>query len=436
MNNQNTFKAGVAVKDISPDKPELLKLTWAQKVAKGINTPIKVKALVVTMDEIKCVIITADQIGTGENRASTVREAVADKINCLPENIIFSASHAHLSMGNGIDDSEESQKALKEYNTKITDSFVQVILEADNNLEEAEIAGGQGVLDEPVGSCRRMQLSTGACQTAWGAGAVSLPGVKMVGPATDYSNTIDFACLRRPGQESPFAILTSYGSHIHLYQIPYFCAEMGGAFQSQLETRFPGTVAMYAYSMGGNMDMNEIFPRPDRENEEEIMRWYNDSLMRMGSRFADAVEKVVPGLSYKTPSRISHTFFNEKIDWPEGLEARRPLSKKLVLHALALGNIAIVNMPGELFKEYYHELHLKNPFEHLIITAQNECRLGYIGSPISYEKGGYEIKGAVPLDADNEVELRKHKIKINASNPGTGTAVINKIAEMLEEIKS
>ena len=436
MDNQNIFSAGVAEKNISPDKPELLKLVWGRKVARGINTPIKVKALVLTDGETKSVILTADQIGTSENRAKLVKEAVASKIKCSPDNIMFSAAHAHLSMCEESYDSAESQEAFKEYQKKVEDGFIQVIIEADKNLASAEIAGGRALLAEPVGKSRRMQLSTGACQTAWGAGAVALPGVKMVGPSNHHPDTIDFACLRRPGKETPLAFLTGYGSHIHLYQIPYFCGETGGAIQAELEARIPGLTALYAYSTGGNIDMNGVYPRPDRENEEEILAWYNDSLKLQSGRFADAIEKALPEIRYDKPERIAHRYFSEDLDRPENLRTPRPLSRKLVLHALALGNVAIVNMPGEFFNEYSEDLHSKSPFEHLVITAHNECNLGYIGAPVSYEKGGYEIKGVVPLDAENEQELRKQKIRINAANPETGTTIINKVAGLLEQVNS
>jgi hypothetical protein len=60
MAKDNLLQAGVAARDISPDKPELLIVGWADQIAKGVNIPLKVKALVLKAGKDKSVILTAD----------------------------------------------------------------------------------------------------------------------------------------------------------------------------------------------------------------------------------------------------------------------------------------------------------------------------------------------------------------------------------------
>jgi len=116
------------------------------------------------------------------------------------------------------------QKAIR----KIVNAFIDSCVEAASTIAPAEIAAATTHLLEPIGQNRRARLSNGTCANAWGSGPVIPPGLKYAGPAGPDSTRIDILAARRLGEERPFAVLTSYASHPHLYALPYFSGETIG----------------------------------------------------------------------------------------------------------------------------------------------------------------------------------------------------------------
>jgi hypothetical protein len=329
-----------------------------------------------------------------------------------------------------------AEQAHEEFKQKIEDGFIQAVLEADKNLAPAEVAAGQAVLDEPVGGTRQTLLSDGTVMTSWHVGAVAVPGVKLVGPVTPHPDKIDLLSLRHLGQKQPFATLTGYGSHIHVYQIPYFCSETAGGIQAELEKRTPGLTALHCYTTGGNTDMHKMYPRPDREDEAGVMDWYNSSVQKMAGRFADAVDTALGGFSYARPSSISHLRLLEKRPDLKQRMRNPGGAGKLLIQAMGLGEIGIANIPGELFNEFYEEIHKQDSFKELVITGMNETRLGYVGPPISFERGGYEIKGTAPRDEANREALESRNVLIAPNKIDDGTRLVENLKELLGKTAS
>jgi hypothetical protein len=63
---------------------------------------------------------------------------------------------------------------------------------------------------------------------------------------------------------------------------------------------------------------------------------------------------------------------------------------KVNISALKLGDIRLLNFPGELFIEYQLAAQKLNPDEHVCTAAYEEYGPGYICTKIAYTQGGYE----------------------------------------------
>ena len=64
--------------------------------------------------------------------------------------------------------------------------------------------------------------------------------------------------------------------------------------------------------------------------------------------------------------------------------------KQISLSALRLGNICLLNLPGELFIEYQLAAQKMRPDLQVCTAAYEEYGPGYIGTEIAYSQGGYE----------------------------------------------
>jgi len=75
-----------------------------------------------------------------------------------------------------------------------------------------------------------------------------------------------------------------------------------------------------------------------------------------------------------------------QLAWVKELENGR----KVNVSALKIGDISVLNLPGEPFVEYQLAAQKMVPDQHLCTAAYEEYGAGYIGTEIAYSQGGYE----------------------------------------------
>lgn len=60
------------------------------------------------------------------------------------------------------------------------------------------------------------------------------------------------------------------------------------------------------------------------------------------------------------------------------------------VQAMALDDVAVVGLPGEVFVEYQIELRRNSLYKHTFISESANDSIGYVPVPKAYEEGGYE----------------------------------------------
>ena len=90
------------------------------------------------------------------------------------------------------------------------------------------------------------------------------------------------------------------------------------------------------------------------------------------------------------------------------------------LHAIRLGEIAIVGVPGEMFASLGLQIRRQSPFRHTIVVGLANDEVGYIPDREGYSLGGYQtwVCGHSQLE------------------PGTGEAMVQEALSLLEELRS
>jgi hypothetical protein len=232
-----------------------------------------------------------------------------------------------------------------------------------------------------------MRLSSGVVAQCWGSGTVCPPGQKLVGQAGPNSTHLRFLAVRELGKKKPFAVLTAYPSHTHLANLPYFSGEFPGTAKREIQRRLGLEVAMYANNICGNIDVHCVHPQSMGSMPERVA-WFRGAQQILGGRFADAVVRAVKNIKrYTRPKKLVHRY------WSTGDEkARADVDAPLtIINTLALGDIALVSMPGEIFIEYYLRLLKKSPMRKFLLMGYNGSDSQYIPPSIGFEMGGYEI---------------------------------------------
>jgi neutral ceramidase len=419
----DVFRAGAASVVISPDEPKLLKITGVHNLAPTLGVldgyDLCADALAIQAGSQVAVMATIDAIAYGPRREIDVRRAVAEKTGIDEKFVLVAGRHNHSSTGEPADEKDPAcVHAAERYTKKVRDGAVEACVRAIADLRPAEVAAATATLKETVGQNRRARYANGGCEPCWNSGPISIPGERF-GPSPGPDSTrVDFLCAREVGAKSPFVVLTSYASHIHLGGIPYFNSETVGGVKAAFRRAVPGVNVIYANKTGGDIDMHCVHPMPDDPAEQ--LAWYKRSAAELGRRFCAPILEAMPSLSYRRPDRLGHECVGMDISAESQPSAQsrpsaesRPAtsrgasasgaasrpSRTILVNALRLGDFALASIPSELFMEYINRIHDLSPFKTLLLLGFNGSPgMGYMGTPLSFEQGGYETgKEAAPV---------------------------------------
>lgn len=409
----NDFRAGVAVCEIRYPEPALFRLLGMpqKSVMKARGGPIRVEALALACGADPVLVVTYDfPANRNGPDAMPMREAIAARTGCDPGRIIFSGTHCHSSWyvadPSG---SERAKRACAEFEAGVGESIMDACAGAVRAMKPAETAHGRVSLEGKVSECRRMVVSNGTVWNCWGGGSVALPGVKFFGRANTVDESVDFLAFRRVGEKTPFAVLTGYGSHIHLLPVPYANAEVAGWVKAGLEERFPGLKAMYATHAAGDATMRTIESPPVDGTEAGDWAWQKRIGREMAGRFNGPLVAALERAMYGRPEAVKHAV---DISGTGGMTP--PLS---VVHALAVGDVGLVNFKPELFTHYGREIRRRSPFSKMVLLGYNESDCAYVGTPLNLEQGGYEMS------------------KANTGRPEIGEMTVEKAVALLERVR-
>jgi hypothetical protein len=390
----------------------------------GLLDPLYVEALALKAGQTTVFIITCDLLFTPRNIINQVKDQVTTATGCPRDNFMFCATHCHSSVSprRGRQLTEEFKKAGQEHQAKIEKGFIKACLDAHASLQPAEAAWGMAKVKGTLGKCRRLRFSNGLCTENWGPGPVYLPGVKFAGYPAPHSTTIPFFSLRVPGQKDPFAVLTSYDAHVHLIPLQYYSAEAPGGIKQRLEKYFPGAIHLYANGAGGDRDLRSDQPPPASEKVPEQVDWYQKSIARMAKKFCSGLVPAIRAARYYRPENLGYL---TNINQPDRL-------RRMLLKALRIGDCAIINMQGELFGEFGFRLQQQSPFQPLLLLGYNESGYGYVGTPLDYETGSYEIKRIIPRSAEQETEYQQIGLRTSTDHHTLGDKLTEQALALLK----
>jgi len=430
------FRVGVASVEFSPDRPELLWVAGLHREhpTRGVleGNGLWVDAMAFQAGGRTAVVATSDTGGFGKWYEGEIPKAVAERTGIDAKLVIMGGRHNHSCQARAIDkDNPAAVQARKDYRKKIRTSMIEACVGAVADLRPAEIAAATATVSEPIGQNRRARYGHGGSMPSWGTGPVAIPGEKFAPPPGPDSKRIDFLVAREVGARQPFGILTSYASHIHLSAIPYFTGEAVGGIKNALKKRIPGLTVVYGTTTGGDIDMHCLHPIPPGGVEAEV-EWFQKSCRELGRRFADALVPAIPAGGYIRPEELGHEYFSN-----DGYKSDRG-KRDYMINAIRLGNITMASIPAELFIELVNRMHEESPVEHLLLVGFNGSGwLGYIGTPLAYEQGGYETaKGPAPSPEEEERMLaagQKSRL-IGKARTDTGLEITRTMHQVLTRL--
>ncbi len=424
------WKAGAARVDITPDYPVRLSGYGSRTTEhEGVIKRIHARALVLKWaDEKPLVLLTVDNCGVpAALRQEVVSALVKDGIT--DERLAVCSSHTHcapmlagvLTNLFGQDIPPDQQARIDRYTRELRDHMITVSRQALAALTPVNVRQGKGAVR--FAANRRLKTESGYQNAANYAGPVdhSLPVL--------YITSAD--------GKRKIATLTSYACHCTTVGMNHIHGDWAGCASTDLETRFPGMVALTAIGCGADQN-----PYPRKRDELPVIHgiMLAREVVRVINEPTAEVRGPVKALTHHITLKFAPLPDKETLERNAGstnaavqrharlllreLKERGSLQDELpyMVQAWNFGkDLAMVFLPGEVVVDYALRLKRELRGEHLWVNAYSNDVPCYIASERLLGEGGYEV------DSSMTYYMRPSRLA-----SGTENRIINAVHQVVD----
>jgi len=412
MPQKAKFKAGIAVANITP--PVGIDMTGfggRPSGAVGIHDEIFAKALVLDDGNQQLVIVTSDLLGLDFDLVKQIRELIKTKAGIPPENVMLNSSHTHSGPATitlrGLGNRDEA------YVDVLVKKIAGATKEARDKLTDAKLGYGRGKVQ--IGVNRRQKRDDGSMTL----------GINPDGPIAPYVDVVRID----DAENKPMAIFFSHAAHPVVLggSNVLISADYPGYAMRVIELVESGSVAMFAQGCCGNINSNPVgrtFEDARRLGAilgaavigtAEQIKTQSDIQLRCRSRmidlplqdplseseaqlFVERYQSELADLKARGEGRPRTYMAEGMLEWAQDMlklaKEPKPYTQAFEVHAMRLGNVTIVGLPGEVFVDLALEIDSRSPHQQTIVLGYTNGCIGYVPNEESYPEGGYEVSGA------------------------------------------
>lgn len=263
------WQAGVATAVITPEQPMWMSgYASRDHAAEGTLHDLWAKALVLEDPSgHRGVLVTLDLIGIDRPTSVDICDRLADKFGLEREQIVLATSHTHTGPAVGENLSamfffgEDERAKVTAYTNRLKEHVVDVVGKALENMEPAVIRQGIGNASFAVNRRNNREADVPQLREAG----------ELKGPVDHELPVLTV----RDGDGNLDAIVFGYACHATVLSFYQWSGDWPGFAQLEVESRHPGTVAMFWAGCGG--DQNPL-PRRTVELGEEYGRQIADGI--------------------------------------------------------------------------------------------------------------------------------------------------------------
>jgi neutral ceramidase len=426
---------GAASADITPLPGLHISGGLAPVVSLGTRDPLLARALVLDDGTTRVALVALDIIGIERAEALRARELIAARTGIPSANVLIACSHTHQGPTtihySACDWPTDYMEALPR-------RIAEVVARAAAALEPVE--WGLAVAEErTVGHYRRVRLKDGRVRNTW-----QLPAdAEIAGPLGEIDPELSILAFR--SGQGPRAAVLNFACHATCSGDGRWSSNYPGALSARVGADLGIPPEQVLYTAGAAANTNPVVLDP----------------FEFGATLAKVVPPVWPSIAWQTGGRLvirekSISLPHRQVDrfpfthvedvWNNRgsrlgfalslkyyadeyarLTRRGPVPEETVLQVLALDDVAMVAIPGELFVELGREIKRRSPFRSTqIVTLANDW-VGYIPHRAAFEEGGYETIYAsqsrlAPEAGDLVVESAVDLLREAAEHQATGAS--------------
>jgi neutral ceramidase len=403
------LRAGTAAVDITPPLSlDVAGNLWTGP-SRGVADPLYAKALVLEEGETRVALVALDLLGIERPDALLAANLVADRARIPADHVLISCTHTHYGPATYRRSSVCRWPA--EYMEALHTRIAEAVVRANEQLQP--VHWGHGSAQAPEAALyRRFIWSDGRVRMPWPRfSRDTVDGTSIVGTAGVIDPTVDVLAFRRSESEAAFAALVSYAAHATCGPAQHWSASYPGQVAAALapELGLGTSDVLFMPGASGNIE-------PGSGDAEEVGRavatealaayrdiaWSERNALRARMRPlsmparrldgfpAEMVADVYAPWRHEDPlsfARVMRYFANEYLRLAE----RGDDPHETVLQVVALGDVAIVAIPGEPFTELAIEIKRRSPFGATVVVSMANDTVGYIPDARSFADGGYEL---------------------------------------------
>jgi len=402
------LKAGFGRTDITPALGTYLTgYGDYDRPAEKVLDPLHATAIVLEQGGKRAAIVALDWCFVCEQHTNTIRQAITEKTGLTPEYIQLSCSHTHSAphtrlrktISGGVSHIENGRA----YVVSVIPKIVEAVQQACDSLATCKVGFAQ---TESLTGVNRRAVHVD--------GAVSFEG----GPNDVFDSTMTVVHFKDAATGCNCGIIVHYGAHnTAMGATREVSRDWCGIMKDRVESQFKAPVLFLNGSEGDTGPRTNVVRPSGRLNAgggDGI-----EAAREVGYRAAtDAIRALVSIREFRPALPLSVQTFDLDLPYQklptteEALEMRKTegimrdyadmvlaLADQPVRTALnfrmtiiALGPLAILPLPGEVFSSISLRLRGASPFQHTLVCSQSNGTNAYITDREGVARGGYEIK--------------------------------------------
>lgn len=409
-NNDATFCAGTAIADITPPLEVGLLTSSVQErwePFQSVRLPLKARVIVFQSGSRLFALVSLDLLGLNSTAVggwNDFKKALSDRIP--PEQIIVTCTHTH--------NAPESGALTDLY---LNDLFLLWLTQVKNNVANAIRQAIEKVLPCSVRyGAAELQGFSLQRRIPTPSGIIMSDLVQPVSQELLNRQPVDrrvHSIFLRTMDGQPVATIVHAICHpVHEMCLPRISPDFPGEMCIALDSSNHHGMSLFLNGAAG--DTNP----PTVSCGEEYSR-------KHGLALAETVQNISNQAQILYPEPFA--FIHRELAFPTRPVKGMPNQNERCvarLHAIRVGSLAIVFVPGEPFVETAFQIEKASPFKQTLVTGFSESSVGYIPTEEAFKEGGYEIgpgkwsflqSGSDILLRDQAIEMLKELMMAKTS---------------------
>lgn len=386
----NGLLIGLGRVDITPSVGVSL-AGYGARTSTSVDTPLYAEVLVCRRDGDSWALISADLLGLAASLVDEIRQRIAAACPLCPESIMCSVVHTHSGPGTmGVREKADGENLS--YRDALIDKIADMVITAYEHAEPSRLRYASGTARKLAHNRRIYSEEKQQWVNEWADRAAQHPGFVDHGLMVLAVENPDGA-LR--------GLLVNYGCHPVTLGPGSMAVSADYVGYLKQELAQMQDIEHVQFCLAGAANINPL----DCINEDST------ATQAMGKALAEDVCAVLSQLQ----AMQSAPLISRQQPWVFQRTRNRPKEKQMndevvemttEFQLLAVDDLAVIALPGELFSEYNQMLRDLSAWPCTIVASITNAYIGYLPTDQALAEGAYETRMA-PAD-DLEGMIMEH----------------------------